>query len=123
MSSKVNPAITLPMHGRARHQKINPKASTGTDEKAAQQSGVNVTMPSVPYDPRLAAAHRVGAGVITQGSDDWGSAQSSEDSADRAQGNLPVHHPAATQTSWTTVAIGAAEQLGKIDFDRDRDRH
>jgi hypothetical protein len=123
MSAKALSAATLPTHTAVRHSKVNPKAETGNVAQAAQQSEVTVTMPSAPYDPQLAAAHRVGVGVVTQGSDDWNGASSAEDSTDRAQGNLPIHHPAGTQTSWTTVAIGAAEQLGKIDFDRDRDRH
>jgi hypothetical protein len=76
-----------------------------------------------PHDTQLAAAHRVGIGVVTQSPDGSDGVTPGHDDTARpglasSSGQSSTGHP-----SWASIAVGAAERLGSIDMDRDHDHH
>jgi hypothetical protein len=114
-------ATTVPTKGRL--VKNRQKANEIASPILASPEDIPVT-PHVAQvnDPQLAASHRVGMDVLTEYGD--GQAQDSdEEHKSNGGGVTPSAQRRATQqTSWSTVALGAAERLNNIDFDHDHDR-
>ena len=74
-------------------------------------------------NPQLAAAHRAGMEVLTQYTEESDGAPARQTGTSVIDPSSPAGHSSAGQPSWTSVAVGAAEKLGSIDFDHDHDRH
>lgn len=109
--------------GKRQRFRVKEKILAAVPSSSVSSGGDTIAQTISPPDPQLAAAHRVGMGVLTQYT------EVSEDAAARQAGSSgtdlgsPAGHSSAGQPSWTTVALGAAERLGSIDLDHDHDRH
>lgn len=120
------PLVAEPIHEATIHAKarLTRRKQPAKSIAATQARPEPAAAPSIARntDLQLAASHIVGMDVLTQYGDTQ-EAQPGEQGSDHDDLALPAHHGTITQPSWATVAIGAAERLSNVEFDRDHDRH
>lgn len=111
--------------GRLNAQRRLRGSATGVAQLAVP--GVPIPAASVPGDPALAAEHRAGLNVLTEFNSEMDSSVSNNTAASNpvGQGAVPrLSAPSSTprfSVPWTSVAIGAAQQLGSLSGGSDHD--
>ena len=112
-------------HGKGHHFRVRQRTLPVDSSTTSVRSEENPGVPPVyqRQNPQLAAAHRVGIGIVAQYADESGDARTSQADISAPEAAAGARHSSARQPSWTAIAVSAAEKLGSIDFDHDHDRH
>lgn len=116
---------TTAAHGKGQHFRARQRTLPVDSSTTSVRSEENLGVPQVyqRQDPQLAAAHRVGMGIVAQYADESGDARASQADTSAPEPASGARHSSTRQPSWTAIAVSAAEKLGSVDFDHDHDRH
>jgi beta-lactamase regulating signal transducer with metallopeptidase domain len=126
----IGPAMRLPMvadlHPVDKKRALKSEGVKPPSIGVFQSADGNATAAAsvgMQHDEGLAAEHRAGMDVLTEatGMDGMGAG---EDRVAGLSGGAPGHHtPGQSTTTWTSVAVDAAERMGPLMSGRDGDDH